>query len=364
MPSRSAPGGAAAIRLAEPEKDPAMPHGDHDHHRDHLADGHDHDGHDHDGHDHDGHDHGGHGHGGHGHHHHHGPANYDTAFAIGVTLNLALVAAQIVFGLIAGSLALVADAGHNFGDVLGLVLSWVAAILSRRPPTRRRTYGYGRSSILAALTNAVVLLIGVGAIVLEAVRRFFEPEPVRGLTVMWVAIAAILINGFTAWLFMSGRKGDMNIRGAFLHMASDALVSFAVVVAALLIHFTGWVWLDPVMSLVIAAIITWGTWSLLTESANLAMDAVPEGVDRAKVEAYLAALPGVTEVHDLHIWGLSTTEVALTAHLVRPEAGTEDSFLRDVCGTLRDKYGIGHSTFQIEHGDPANPCALAPANVI
>ena len=254
--------------------------------------------------------------------------------------------------------------GHNFADVLGLVLAWVAAILSRRPPTGRRTYGYGRSSILAALTNAVVLLIGVGAIALEAIRRFFAPEHVQGLTVAWVAIAGILINGFTAWLFMSGRKGDVNIRGAFLHMASDALVSFAVVVAALAIYFTGWTWLDPAMSLVIAAVITWGTWSLLGESMNLAMDVVPESVDRAKVEAYLAALPGVTDVHDLHIWGLSTTEVALTAHLVRPDDGTDDGFLRDVCTTLRDRFGIGHSTFQVEQGDPAHPCALAPADVI
>jgi cobalt-zinc-cadmium efflux system protein len=346
-----------------------MPHGDHQHahddddHESHDHAGADHAGHDHSGHNHAAHDHAGHNDAGHGHHHHHGPANYDSAFAIGVGLNLALVAGQIVFGLFAGSLALVADAGHNFGDVLGLVLAWVAAILSRRPPTGRRTYGFGRSSILAALTNAVVLLIGVGAIVLEAIRRLLDPGKVQGLTVMWVAIAGILINGFTAWLFMSGRKGDVNIRGAFLHMASDALVSFAVVVAAAVIYFTGWFWLDPVMSLAIAAIITAGTWSLLTESVNLAMDVVPGNIDRAKVEAFLAALPGVAEVHDLHIWGLSTTDVALTAHLVRP-GGTEDGFLRDTCGALRDKFGIGHATFQVETGDPAFPCVLAPANVI
>ena len=310
-----------------------------------------------------------HGHAGHGHSHGHAPANYDGAFAIGVGLNLGLVAAQVAFGLIAGSLALVADAGHNLADVLGLVLAWGAAVLSRRPPTARRTYGFGRSSILAALVNAVILLIGVGAIALEAIRRLLAPEPVEGLTVMWVAIAAILVNGFTAWLFMRRRPGevntrDINIRGAFLHMVSDALVSFAVVVAALVIYVTGWFRLDPIMSLVIAVIITAGTWSLLRESVNLAMDVVPEQVDRAKVEVYLAALPGVAEVHDLHIWSLSTTEIALTAHLVRPGAVTEDHFLHDACAGLRSRFGIGHATFQVETGDPAHPCALAPADVI
>lgn len=304
-------------------------------------------------------------HGEHDHHHHgHAPARFDRAFAIGVTLNLALVIGQVLFGLVAGSLALIADAGHNLGDVLGLVLAWVAAILGRRPPTRRRTYGFGRSSILAALTNAGVLLISVGAIVLEAVRRLLNPEPVAGLTVMWVALAAILVNGFTAFLFMHGRKGDVNIRGAFLHMASDALVSFAVVVAALLIHFTGWTWLDPGISLLIAAVITIGSWNLLAESLDLALDTVPVGVDRAGVEIYLAALPGVTEVHDLHIWGLSTTETALTVHLVRPGAGIDDHFLHGVCEALQHRFRIGHATVQVETGDPAHPCALAPAHVV
>ncbi len=334
-------------------------------------DGHHQDGHQQDGHDHpvqnlgahEHHEHGGHDHHGQGHAHAHGPASYDRAFAIGVSLNLALVAGEVGFGLAAGSLALVADAGHNLGDVLGLVLAWVAAMLSRRPPTGRRTYGYGRGSILAALTNAAVLLIGVGAIVLEAVRRLFAPAQVHGLTVMWVAIAAILVNGFTAWLFMSGRKGDVNIRGAFLHMASDALVSLAVVVAALVIRFTGWDWLDPLMSLLIAAIIVAGTWSLLRESLDLAMDAVPDRVDRAAVERYLGALPGVAEVHDLHIWSLSTTEIALTAHLVHP-GGLDDAMLQATCRAMREQFGIGHATFQIEQGDPAFPCALAAAETI
>jgi cobalt-zinc-cadmium efflux system protein len=312
--------------------------------------------------DHHGHDHGDHHHGAGS--HHHKPASFGKAFAIGIALNLTYVLGEVIYGLVAHSLALLADAGHNLGDVLGLVLAWGATILGRRPPTSRRTYGFGRSSILAALVNAVVLLIGVGAIVLEAIRRFATPEPVAGLTVMWVALAAIAVNGFTAWLFMRGRKGDVNIRGAFLHMASDALVSFAVVIAALVIHFTGWTWLDPAISLVIAIVITVGTWNLLTESFDLAMDVVPDGINRADVETYLAALPGVTEVHDLHIWGLSTTDTALTAHLVRPGTGTDDPFLHQLCETLRHRFRIGHATVQVETGDPAHPCLLAPANVI
>jgi cobalt-zinc-cadmium efflux system protein len=321
-----------------------------------MPDGHEHH-HDHP------HDHG-HGHGG---HHHHGvprPGGDNRAFAIGVGLNSALVLAQLWFGLAAGSLALVADAGHNAGDVLGLVLAWVAAILSRRPPTARRTYGYGRTSILACLANAVLLLVAVGAIAWEAVRRLIHPEPVAGGTVMWVALGGILVNGFTAWLFMRGRERDLNIRGAFLHMASDALVSAGVVVAAIVIQFTGWVRLDPLMSLVIVVVITAGTWGLLRESMDLAMDAVPDAVDRAGVEAFLYGLPGVVDVHDLHIWSLSTTEVALTAHLVRPGEGTDDGMLRHACEALRTQYGIGHATFQVESGDAAHPCALAPADVI
>ena len=305
-------------------------------------------------------------HGGHAHGHAHAaaPGGHDTAFAIGVGLNTALVAAQVWFGVAAGSLALIADAGHNLGDVLGLAMAWGAAVLSRRPPSARRTYGYGRSSILASLANAVLLLIGVGAIALEAIRRLFAPTAVHGLTMMWVAIAAILINGSTAWLFMRGREHDLNIRGAFLHMAADAAVSAAVVLAALVIHFTGWDWLDPLTSLLIAGVITAGTWGLLRDSVNLAMDVVPEEIDQTLVAAYLGGLPGVAEVHDLHIWSISTTEVALTAHLVRPGAGIDDRLLAEACLELRTRFGIGHATFQVESGDPAHPCALAPAHVI
>ena len=330
----------------------------HDHH------GHDH--HDHEGHDHHGHDHR-HAHGPGGHHHHEPPAGFDAAFALGAALNAGFVVAEVVFGIAAHSVALLADAAHNLGDVLGLLLAWGAVWLGRRRPTRTRTYGYGRSSILASLTNAVVLLVGVGAIAVEAVQRLVSGVPagaVGGKTVMAVAAAGIVVNGVTAWLFARGRKGDLNVRGAFLHMAADAAVSAGVVVAGLIILLTGWAWLDPVVSLGIAALILVSTWGLLRDSVNLALDKVPEGVNVEKVRSYLAALPGVIEVHDLHIWGLSTMETALTAHLVRPGLGTDDALLRRTCDELRDRFGVGHATFQVEDGDPAQPCALAPEHVI
>ncbi len=325
--------------------------------------GHDH-GHDH--HDQEEHDHGhAHGHGGH--HHHQPPAGFDAAFALGAALNAGFVVAEVVFGIVAHSVALLADAAHNLGDVLGLLLAWGAVGLGRRRPTRTRTYGYGRSSILASLTNAVVLLVGVGAIAVEAVQRLVSSVPagaVGGKTVMAVAAAGIVVNGVTAWLFARGRKGDLNVRGAFLHMAADAAVSAGVVAAGLVILLTGWAWLDPVVSLGIAALILVSTWGLLRDSVNLALDKVPEGVNAEKVRTYLTALPGVTEVHDLHIWGLSTTETALTAHLVRPGLGTDDALLRRVSNDLRDRFGVGHATLQIEDGDPVQPCALAPEHVI
>lgn len=233
--------------------------------------------------------------------HNHTFTNYGRAFAIGVTLNVGFVVAEAIFGSLAHSLALLADAGHNFSDVLGLLLGWGATILVHRLPTPRRTYGWRRSSILAALLNAFILLIAVGGIAWEAVRRFSQPEPVASNTVMGVAAVGILINGITAWLFMSGQKQDLNIRGTFLHMAADAGVSLGVVIAALAIRFTGWLWLDPMMSLIIAVVITLGTWGLLRESLNLALDAVPEDIHPAEIEAYLAKLPGIKAVHDLHI---------------------------------------------------------------
>ena len=333
----------------------------HDHHdRDH-----DH-GHDHHDHDHDGHDHG-HAHGPGGHHHYQPPAGFDGAFALGAALNAGFVVVEVIFGLAAHSVALLADAAHNLGDVLGLLLAWGAVWLGRRLPTRERTYGYGRSSILASLTNAVVLLVTVGAIAVEAVQRLIAGVPageVGGKTVMLVAAAGIVVNGVTAWLFARGRKDDLNIRGAFLHMAADAAVSVGVVVAGFVILLTGWAWLDPLVSLGIAALILISTWGLLRDSVNLALDKVPESVNAEEVRAYLAALPGVTEVHDLHIWGLSTTQTALTAHLVRPGQGTDDALLRRTCDELRDRFGVGHATFQVEEGDPAQPFALAPEHVV
>jgi len=294
--------------------------------------------------------------------HAHAPPSNNTAFAIGVTLNLGFVIAEVVYGLSANSLASLSDAGHNLSDVFGLLIAWGAAHLGKSLPTKRRTYGLRRSSILAALVNAVVLLVAVGAITLEAATRFRHPEPVVADTVIWVAGLGIVINGISALLFMAGRKHDLNIKGAFLHMAGDAAISAGVVVAGLAIAATGWQWLDPVTSIVIGMLIVWGTWGLLRESVNLAMDAVPEGIDLHAVEAYLAKLSGVKSVHDLHIWGMSTTESALTVHLVMPTPPTSDRFLDDVCHELREHYDVDHITVQIEHGDVG--CHQAPPHVV
>jgi cobalt-zinc-cadmium efflux system protein len=330
---------------------------DHDHH-DHD---HDHLGHSHGGHSHGGHSHGGHDHGGHG--HSHAPADFGRAFAIGISLNLGFVVVEATYGLIAGSLALVADAGHNLSDVLGLVIAWIAATLAKRRPSARRTYGMKRSSILASLTNAVLLLIAVGAIVFEAVRRLDDPAPVAETTVIVVAAIGIAINLGTALLFARGRKGDINIRGAYLHMAADAAVSLGVVVAGFAMMATGWLWLDPLVSLGIALVIVLGTWSLLKESLDLALDAVPAGIDEGAVRNHLAALPGVTAVHDLHIWAMSTTETALTAHLVRPNVPADDRFLGQIADDLARLFRIGHVTIQVEQGN-GTPCRLEPAEVV
>jgi cobalt-zinc-cadmium efflux system protein len=279
-------------------------------------------------------------------------------------LNGGFVVVEAVYGVLSNSLALLADAGHNLGDVLSLVLAWGAAALSRRLPTARHTYGLKRSSILASLANAALLLVAVGAIVWEAVRRFGAPEPVAEATVIVVATIGIAINTATALMFMRGRDRDINIRGAFLHMAADAAVSLGVVLSSVAIIFTGWLWLDPLSSVLIAIVITIGTWSLLKDSLNLALDAVPASVDRARIEQFLAAQAGVCEVHDLHIWAMSTTEVALTAHLVRPDLPTDDAFLSNIAHELREHYGVQHATLQIEQGDPRYPCHLAPAEVV
>ncbi|HUL06305.1 MAG TPA: cation diffusion facilitator family transporter [Candidatus Acidoferrum sp.] len=311
------------------------------------------------------HDHGGHDQfhaRGHAPGHQHAPVRYDRAFAIGVALNAGFVAVEAAAGVFAHSVALIADAGHNLSDVLGLLLAWGAAALARRSPTLRHTYGLRRSSILAALINAAILLVAIGAIAVETLRRFGEPEPVASGSVMLVAAIGIGVNAATAWLFMAGRKSDLNIRGAYLHMAADAAVSLGVVVAALAIGLTGWVWLDPAVSLAIVLVIAVGTWGLLKDSINLALDAVPEHVDRGDVEAYLAALPGISEVHDLHIWGLSTTDTALTVHLVRPGTSADDALITTVTRELHERFGINHATFQMESDSCDHPCRLTSAH--
>ena len=301
---------------------------------------------------------------GHSHGHHHAPKNFDRAFAIGVLLNAGFVAVEVVFGLMSNSLALLADAGHNFSDVLALLLAWGASVLARKLPTQRHTYGLRRASVLAALVNTLVLLVAVGAIAWEALIRVSHPEAIETRTVMGVATVGILINGFTAWLFMSGKEEDVNIKGAYLHMAADAAVSLGVVLAAVLLQFTGWLWLDPVMSLTIALVIGVGTWALLRESFNLALDAVPSSIQAGQVEAYLVSLPGITAVHDLHIWAMSTTEIALTAHLVKPDAVLDDALLARINHDLHAQFNIHHTTLQFESGDLDHPCRQAPAEVV
>lgn len=296
--------------------------------------------------------------------HSHAPANYDRAFAFGIALNTVFVLIEAGFGFAANSLALVADAGHNLSDVLGLLIAWGAAVLSRRGPTARRTYGLRSSSVLAALVNAVVLLIAIGAIAYEAVDRLRNPAPVAGTTVVIVASIGIVINSLTALLFFSGRKGDLNIRGAYLHMAADAGVSVGVVVAGLAIRATGIQLIDPLVSIAIVVLILWGTWGLLRESLDLILHAVPSSIDPGAVESYLRGLPGVTEVHDLHIWGMSTTEAALTAHVIRPESRDDDAFLLEVCRALHDRFGVEHATIQVERGTGPAECRLAPAHVV
>jgi len=298
-----------------------------------------------------------------GHRHSHAGGDFGAAFGVGVGLNLAFVVVEAGYGFHADSVALISDAGHNLGDVLGLSAAWLATVLVRREPSERYTYGLRGSSILAALFNAVFLMATVGAISLEAVRRFAEPAPVAGLTMTVVAAIGVAVNGVSAALFASGRRGDINIRGAFLHMASDALVSVGVVVAGLVILFTGWLWLDPAVSLAINAVIAWGTWGLLRESLDMSVAGVPSAVDAGEVRAFLAAQPGVSSVHDLHVWPMSTTETALTCHLVMPAGHPGDAFLHALAANLARQFHIGHSTVQIET-DPRQACALAPDEVV
>ena len=290
--------------------------------------------------------------------HSHAAQSFGMAFVVGTALNAGYVVVQLIFGIFAHSLALIADAGHNFGDVLALLLAWGATYLASTPSTAHRTYGLGRSSILAALANSVLLLIAVGGITWEAIRRFSDPGEVGGKTVMIVASIGIVINGITALLFFAGREHDLNIRGAFLHMAADAAVSAGVVIAGLLILLTGMRWIDPVASLIINVVIVWGTWGLLRDSIAMALDLVPANVDPNAVRKYLEGLDGVTAVHDLHIWPLSTTRTALTVHLEMPDAAGGDVFLQQVCEHLYAEFQIEHSTIQIEQN--AEACALAP----
>lgn len=299
----------------------------------------------------------------HGHGHSHAPHSFGPAFALGIALNIIFVAVEAVFGLLGHSMALLADAGHNLGDVLGLVVAWGATLLSRRRPTARYTYGLRSSSILAALINAVVLLVAMGAIMLDAAQRLAAPQPVAGKIVIIVAAIGILINGATAWLFASGRKADINIKGAFLHMAADAAVSLGVVLAGIVILATGWLWLDPAVSLAIAAIIVWGTWGLLRDSLSMSLAAVPPGIEPAEVRGFLEKLPGVSHVRDLHIWPMSTTETALTYHLVLPSGHPGDEFMLHITSDLQVRFGIQHATVQIETSDKVI-CALAPENVV
>lgn len=289
-------------------------------------------------------------------HSHNHYSNYNKAFAFGITLNIIYLLLEFAYGLAINSMALIADAGHNLSDVLGLVLAWIASYLAQSMPTRKRTYGLRKSTILAALFNAIILLIAVGAITVEAIRKFIEPQPVAGNIIMIVAGIGVIINTITALLFLSGRKKDINLKGAFLHMAADAGVSLGVVLAGLTISLTSWYWLDPVISLIIVLVITFGTLGLLKESFLLSMDAVPKNVEVDEVINYLKRIDGVKEVHDLHIWAMSTTENALTVHLVLPELPDDDFFLKKICTELHDKFGIEHSTIQIEKNAQAKNC--------
>ncbi|MCP4119934.1 MAG: cation transporter [Desulfobacteraceae bacterium] len=293
----------------------------------------------------------------HDHNHDHETRDYNRAFAIGVGLNLIFVAVEAGYGVASGSLALIADAWHNLSDVLSLLLAWGAGWLAQKPPTEKRTYGFRKVTIMASLSSAILLLVALGGITWEAIGRFLEPGPVEGMTVIIVAAIGVVINTVTALLFVSGRKHDLNIRGAFLHMAADAGVSFGVVVAGMIIMATGWLVIDPLISLFIVAVILGGTWSLLRDSMNLAIDSVPEGIDMAGIRQYLTGLENVFQIHDLHVWPMSTTQVALSVHLIMGEDFQDKDFLSNLQQQLHDRFGIEHSTIQVEREGDA-PCML------
>jgi cobalt-zinc-cadmium efflux system protein len=294
--------------------------------------------------------------------HSHAPSTFGAAFALATALNIGLVVIQAVYGLLAHSMALLADAGHNAGDVLALVLAWGSHAMSQRHPTERYTYGFRSSSIMAALINATILLVVTGAIAWAAIERLFAPQPVAGVTVMVVAAVAIAINGAAAAILARGNTNDLNVYGAFLHLVADAAVSAGVVVAGLIILLTGWLWVDPAASLIISAVIVWSTWGVLRDAAKMSLQGVPPQIDPGAVRIYLQSLPAVAEVHDLHIWPMSTTETALTCHLVMPDGHPEADFLELVYVGLHERFGIGHPTIQIERGD--RPCKLSPAHIV
>jgi cobalt-zinc-cadmium efflux system protein len=320
----------------------------HDHDLDHAdASHHDHDEHDHD----------------HGLGHSHAPKDFGWAFAVGTALNVGIVLLEAIFGVLSNSMALLADAGHNLSDVFGLLLAWGASALVKRKPTARFTYGLGASSILAALGNGILLLVATGAIAWEALERLNTPQPVAGLTVMIVAAIGIAGNGFTAWLFTSGRHDDINVRAAFLHMAGDAAISLGVVIAGAITFYSGWLKLDPIVSLIIAVLIVWSTWSLLKDSMTMALLAVPPGIDTGEVRRSLENLPGVERLHDLHIWAMSTTKTALTCHLVMPAGHPGDKFLMDASHMLASRYKIEHATLQVEVARDTR-CHLEPDDVV
>jgi cobalt-zinc-cadmium efflux system protein len=300
----------------------------------------------------------------HAHDHSHGPAEYGRVFALGIALNLAFVVVEVVYGLVGHSVALLADAAHNVGDIVGLALSWGATALATLRPSTRRTFGFRRTTIIASVSNALVLLFMTGALTWESILRLMNPEPAHGKTMIVVALVGAVINAGSALLFMSAGKKDLNIRSAFLHLASDAVLALGVAIAGAVILATGWLWVDPAVSIVLALTILFGTWSLMRKSMNLMLDAVPEGIDPDEVKTFLEELPGVVEVHDLHIWAMSTTETALTAHLVMPHASHDPAFLAKVCHELHQDFDIDHSTLQIDPEEAPTRCALAHSDAI
>ncbi len=294
----------------------------------------------------------------HSHPHHHQVANYNRAFAIGILLNVVFVIIEASYGILAGSMALLADAGHNLSDVVSLLLAWGASVLAKKAATEKRTYGFRKATVMAALLSSIMLLIALGGIAWESINRMFNPQPVQGMTVIVVASIGVVINTITALLFFKGQQHDLNIRGAFLHMAADAAVSLGVVIAGIFILFKNWLWIDPLVSLLIVMIILIGTWRLFGESLNYAMDAVPENVDLQKIQQYLLDCDQVDSLHDLHVWPLSTSETALTVHLVVKGSPLDNAFLSQLQHDLHDHFAIEHATIQLESADDASFCLL------